>query len=158
MDFSPIKDSFLKLNSEELKFDEIRRRKIKYTYLNPTKYKEELPTKDFKKSVTKYHRKKTRTIENNKIFKKKEAPRKKMRHITLNIKSNKKINLKQKSFSNKVIHVYPKNFRKSAKNLIDDINPLKKEEEKPNLNLKKVENEIFAKINNMKYNFQNNEE
>ena len=77
MDFSPFKDSFLKLNSEELKFDEIRRRKIKYTYLNPTKYKEELPTKDFKKSVTKYHRKKTRTIENNKIFKKKKLQERK---------------------------------------------------------------------------------
>ena len=157
-------DSILRLNKEELEIKQPKRKPTNFKSSNMPKPEEEPISKKFKRSITKFQRKKTiehskskdtnkskdynKSKDNNKSkdFSKPQIIQKK---FTVKVRSNKKLNTKKKFSSNQALGSRI-NIQDEEKNNINHINT--KDEEK--INLRKVENEIFTKIKNLKINYQ----
>ena len=153
-------DSILRLNKEELEIKQPKRKKTILNSCGMPKPEEEPKSKKFKRSLTKFQRKKT--IEHNKSKdKSKDKSRDSSKpHIiqkkyTAKVPSSKKLPTKKKFFSNNVLgfRIDIQDEEKNIQKNINHINSIRNEEK---INLKKVENEIFAKIKNLKINYQNN--
>ena len=148
MNFSLNKDdSLLVLNKQELKVKQPKRKKSisQDSYISDNILNEFTPKKKIKKSIS---------LNNNnpniKNFTKKKGI---TRHISSKDFPLKQIKLKRISYSNKSLNYFSLKTKKISKKK-NNLNFIR--EEKPNL--KQIENEIFAKIKKMKFNFQSDDD
>ena len=144
-------DSLLRLNKEELEIKQPKRKQTNLNLYKIPKPEGEPISKKLKKSITKFQRKKTTEQIKSKDFSKQHIIQKK---FTVRVPAQKKMLTKKKYFSNKSLRarINIQDVEKNIKKSINHIDSIRKEEK---INLKQVENEIFNKIKNLKFNYQN---
>ena len=142
-------DSIYKLNKEELEIKQPKRMQTNSNLYKMPEPEGEPISKKFKRSITKFQRKKTIEKNKSKVFPKQQKIQKK---FTVRVPAHKKMIAKKKYLSNSSLRarINIQDEEKNIKKNINHINSIKDEK----INLKHVENEIFNKIKNLKINYQ----